>query len=214
MAEALIIVDVQTDFCEGGALAVEGGARVAGEISEFLEDNHAEYDAVVTTQDWHIDPGPHFSDDPDFKVSWPVHCVAGTPGAELHEDLDTDYVEARFLKGLYSDGYSGFEGLLGDPEKVGTLEGEKGAKVGPDDAVEEGAADLHAWLQEREIDSLTIVGLATDHCVRATVRDAVENDYRVRVIKELTAGVDADRVAETYEEFDEADVEVLSLEDP
>lgn len=213
MSEALIIVDVQNDFCEGGSLAVAGGAQVAADISEFLEENSADFDAVVTTQDWHIDPGTHFSEDPDFRVSWPVHCVAGTTGAELHENLDTEHVDARFLKGLYSSGYSGFEGLQGDPEKVGTLAGEKGIKVEAPDAVEEHAEDLHAWLQDQEIDSVTIVGLATDHCVRATVLDAVENDYRVRVIRELTAGVDEDAVHQTYDEFAAADVEVISLEE-
>ncbi|MGQ7788490.1 isochorismatase family protein [Nesterenkonia sp. K-15-9-6] len=213
MADALIIVDVQQDFCEGGALAVQGGAQVAGEISEHLEVAHADYDAVATTQDWHIDPGGHFSADPDFRTSWPVHCVAGERGAELHDDLDTEHVGARFLKGLYSDGYSGFEGMLGDPERVGTLEGEKGVKVTPGDAVAEDAPDLHAWLTEQEIDTVTVVGLATDHCVRATVLDAVENGYQVRVIRELTAGVDPDRTAETWEEFAEADVEILSLDD-
>lgn len=213
MSEALIIVDVQNDFCEGGALAVEGGAQVAADISEFLEEGFAEYDAVATTQDWHIDPGKHFSEEPDFRVSWPVHCVAGTAGAELHENLDTDHVDARFLKGLYSDGYSGFEGLLGDPGRVGLREGEKETATKPADAVEEGAEDLHAWLQAREIDTVTVVGIATDHCVRATVLDAVENGYRVRVIRELTAGVGQDSIAETYEEFAEADVEVLSLDE-
>ena len=213
MPKALIIVDVQNDFCEGGALAVEGGAQAAADISEHLEEAHAEYDLVVTTQDWHIDPGPHFSAHPDFSTNWPEHCVAGTSGAELHENLDTDHVDVRFLKGLYSDGYSGFEGLVGDPEKVGTLEGEKGVKIEPAGAVEEDAEDLHAQLREHDVDSVTVVGVATDHCVRATVLDAVENGYRVSVIRELTAGVDAARTAETYEEFAEADVEVLSLED-
>ncbi|MCH8561155.1 isochorismatase family protein [Nesterenkonia sp. LB17] len=213
MAQALIIVDVQQDFCEGGTLAVAGGAQVASEISEFLEDSYAEFDAILTTQDWHIDPGPHFSDTPDFKVSWPEHCVAGTPGAELHPNLDTEHVDARFLKGLYSDGYSGFEGLEGDPEKVGSLEGENGSKVGPAAAITEGSADLHAWLRAQDIDAVTIVGIATDHCVRATVLDAVENDFQVRIIRELTVGVSDDSVEQAYAEFDAAEVEVVSLED-
>lgn len=213
MAEALIIVDVQNDFCEGGALGVDGGARTAAEISEFLEDVHAEYDAVVATQDWHIDPGPHFSEEPNFETSWPVHCLAGTSGAELHPDLDTEHVEAFFLKGLYSDGYSGFEGLEGNPASVGTLAGEDGTKVSPTDAVADGAPDLHAWLSAREITSVTVVGIATDHCVRATALDAAEAGYRVRVLTELTVGVDEARIAETYEEFAEAEIEDLSVED-
>ncbi|WP_120006055.1 isochorismatase family protein [Nesterenkonia muleiensis] len=213
MAQALIIVDVQNDFCEGGALAVAGGAQLAADLSEFLEESHGEFDAVVTTQDWHIDPGSHFSDTPDFSRSWPVHCVAGTPGAELHDDLDTDHIEARFLKGLYDDGYSGFEGRLGEPERVGILEGEKGIKVEPEDVTAADSPDLDSWLQERGIDSVTIVGIATDHCVRATALDAAENDYAVRVITDLTAGVDQDKIAETLEEFRDAEVELISLEE-
>ncbi|WP_300345411.1 isochorismatase family protein [Nesterenkonia sp.] len=212
MAEALIIVDVQNDFCEGGALAVEGGAATAAEISEFLEDNHAEFEVIAATQDWHIDPGQHFSSEPDFVRSWPVHCVAGTPGAELHEDLDTDYVQARFLKGLYDDGYSGFEGRAGEPERVGILEGEKGIKVEPEDVIASDAPDLDSWLQDHEVDTVTIVGIATDHCVRATALDAAENDYRVRVITDLTAGVSEEKIADTYEELREAGVELLSRE--
>lgn len=213
MAQALIIVDVQNDFCEGGALAVEGGAQVAADLSEFLEENHAEYSAVVATQDWHIDPGPHFSDKPDFVRSWPVHCVAGTKGAELHTDLDTDHIEARFLKGLYDDGYSGFEGQLGDPERVGILEGEKGIKVEPEDVIPAEAPDLDTWLQQQGIDEVTIVGIATDHCVRATALDAAENDYAVTVISDLTVGVSQDKIDQTYEEFEEAGITVISLQD-
>lgn len=112
MSKALIIVDVQNDFCEGGSLATARGAEVASLISEFVENNHHRYDAIVATQDWHIDPGSHFSDTPDFVDSWPVHCVAKSKGAQIHENLDTDYIEAYFRKGRYEAAYSGFEGLL------------------------------------------------------------------------------------------------------
>lgn len=213
MGKALIIVDVQNDFCEGGALAVEGGARVAADISEFLEDHHVEFSAIAVTQDWHIDPGAHFAADPDFVHSWPVHCVAGTPGAELHENLDTDHVHARFLKGLYDDGYSGFEGRLGEPERVGILEGEKGIKVEPEDVIGTEAPDLDSWLQQHEVDTVTVVGIATDHCVRATVLDAADNGYRVEVITELTAGVSAEKIEEALEEFRQADIQLVSTED-
>src|SRR5699024_8735093 len=196
-----------------GSLAVSGGAQTAAELSEFLEDRHGEFSAIITTQDWHIDPGAHFSKDPDFVQTWPVHCVAGTEGAELHVDLDTDYVEARFLKGLYDDGYSGFEGRLGDPERVGILEGEKGIKVEPEDVIASDAPDLNSWLQQRDIESVTIVGIATDQCVRATALDAAENDYAVRVITDLTVGVSEDAVAETYQELREAEIELISRQE-
>ena len=107
MSKALIIVDVQNDFCAGGALATERGADVAALISEYVENNHHCYDAIVATQDWHIDPGSHFSDTPDYVDSWPVHCVAKSKGAQIHENLDTDYIEAYFRKGRFEAAYSG-----------------------------------------------------------------------------------------------------------
>lgn len=213
MAQALIIVDVQNDFCEGGTLAVTGGASLAAALSEFLEDSRGEYDAVVATQDWHIDPGTHFSQTPNYTTTWPVHCAAGTRGAELHPDLDTELIDARFLKGMYDDGYSGFEGQLGDPERVGIMEGEKGLRVEAADVVDSDAPDLNAWLTERDIDAVTIVGIATDHCVRATALDAAENDYQVRVITDLTAAVAPDDLEGTFDELREADIELLTTEE-
>lgn len=127
MSKALIIVDVQNDFCAGGALATERGADVAALISEYVENNHHRYDAIVATQDWHIDPGSHFSDTPDFVDSWPVHCVAKSEGAQIHENLDTDYIEAYFRKGRFEAAYSGFEGLLAPEDEVATGEHEPGA---------------------------------------------------------------------------------------
>src|SRR2546423_709268 len=101
MSKALIVVDVQNDFCEGGALAVTGGAGVAVAISNYV--NGAGYDYVVATRDYHVDPGEHFSDQPDFVRSWPRHCVAGTPGASFHPDLNVEPLQAVFSKGQYSD---------------------------------------------------------------------------------------------------------------
>ena len=109
MTRALIVVDVQNDFCEGGSLAVPGGNDAAGEISDYIETSRDRYSAVVATQDWHIEPGSHFSDNPNFRDSWPVHCVAGTHGAALNQDLDTEFIDAYFRKGQYEAAYSGFE---------------------------------------------------------------------------------------------------------
>ena len=120
MSRALIIVDVQNDFCEGGALAVSGGADLAGAISEYLDAHHGQFDHIVATQDWHIEPGAHFSEEPDFVDSWPRHCVAGTRGAELHPDLDTEYIQAYFHKGQFTAAYSGFEGILAADDAVPT----------------------------------------------------------------------------------------------
>lgn len=164
---ALIVVDVQNDFCEGGSLAVTGGAKVAADVSALLAADHG-YAHVVATKDHHIDPGAHWSDQPDYVDSWPVHCEVGTPGEEFHPDLDTSAVEAVFLKGEYEAAYSGFEGAA------------------------EGGVTLTDWLRERGVTDVDVVGIATDHCVRATVLDAVAADFTVRVLGDLVAGVAPD----------------------
>ena len=159
---AVIVVDVQNDFCEGGSLAVAGGAAVAEAISaRLLEDD---VDLVVATRDHHIDPGAHFSATPDFVDTWPTHCVVGTEGVQLHPNLDTSRVEAIFDKGEYAAAYSGFEGFS---EGVGMTE----------------------WLRDHDIDSVEVIGIATDHCVRATALDAARNGFATTVRLDLTAGV-------------------------
>ncbi|MEV6255941.1 isochorismatase family protein [Nocardia sp. NPDC051929] len=169
MTRALIIVDVQNDFCEGGSLAVAGGAAVAARISEHLAA--ANYGAIVATRDHHIDPGAHFSDAPDYIDSWPPHCRVGTPGADFHPALTTEPIDAVFSKGAYSAAYSGFEGTTED----GT-----------------GLAD---WLHDRGVDAVDVVGIATDHCVRATALDARIEGFDTRVLLDLTAGVAPETVA-------------------
>jgi nicotinamidase/pyrazinamidase len=163
MPTALVVVDVQNDFCEGGSLAVEGGAAVAAGISGLLAS--ADYAAVAATRDAHRDPHGHFSPKPDFVDSWPPHCVIGTPGAELHPNLDTQRVEAIFDKGEWQAAYSGFEGATAD------------------------GTSLADWLRAHEIDKVDIVGIATDHCVRATALDAAREGFATTVILNLTAGV-------------------------
>ena len=204
MAKALIIVDVQNDFCAGGALATDRGAKVASLISEYVEDNHHRYEAVVATQDWHIDPGAHFSDTPDFVDSWPVHCVANTEGAEIHPNLDTDYIEAYFRKGRYEAAYSGFEGLQAPEESVMTGEHEPGATL--DD--ESPKTPLADWLDEREIQDVDIVGIATDYCVLATAKDAVDAGYETRVMIDLTAPVHEDKLDEVIAEMEDEGITV------
>jgi nicotinamidase/pyrazinamidase len=168
---ALVVVDVQNDFCEGGSLAVPGGAAVASAITGHLRDHGTEYAAVVGTLDWHVDPGAHFSPSPDFVDSWPPHCRVGTPGARPHAGLDAALVEAWFSKGEHSAAYSGFEGA--------TDEG--GRRVG-----------LAEWLHARAVDAVDVVGIATDHCVRATALDAVAAGFATRVLLDLTAAVSPD----------------------
>ena len=204
MAKALIIVDVQNDFCAGGALATDRGAKVASLISEYVENNHHRYEAVVATQDWHIDPGAHFSDTPDFVDSWPVHCVANTEGAEIHPNLDTDYIEAYFRKGRYEAAYSGFEGLQAPEESVMTGEHEPGATL-DDEGPKTPLAD---WLDEREIQDVDIVGIATDYCVLATAKDAVDAGYETRVLIDLTAPVHENKLDEVIAEMEDEGITV------
>ncbi len=205
MAKALIIVDVQNDFCEGGSLAVAGGAALASEISELVSESH-DFDFIVATQDWHIEPGSHFSDIPDFLTSWPVHCRAGSKGAALHRNLDTEDIDAYFRKGRYDAAYSGFDGLLAPEDEVMVGEREAHQAAEPDDA---GApVSLDDWLRANDVDDVVVVGIATDHCVRATALDAVNAGYNTTVLRDFVAGVDGDASEEALEELADAGVEV------
>jgi nicotinamidase/pyrazinamidase len=164
MTRALVVVDVQNDFCEGGSLAVAGGADVAAAISEHVRAHAADYAHVVATRDHHVDPGGHFAEQPDFVETWPAHCVVGTDGVELHPRLEREPIEAVFDKGEHAAAYSGFEGRS------------------------DGVA-LADWLRAHGVDAVDVVGIATDHCVRATALDAVAEGFATRVLLPLTAGV-------------------------
>jgi nicotinamidase/pyrazinamidase len=158
---ALIVVDVQNDFCEGGSLAVAGGARVAADVAELI--GSGSYGTVVATRDHHIDPGTHFSATPDFVDSWPPHCVVGTSGVELHTPLENAMFAEVFDKGEYTAAYSGFEGASAN------------------------GVGLADWLRAAGIERVDICGIATDHCVRATALDAAREGFAVRVLEGLTA---------------------------
>ncbi|YCK83631.1 isochorismatase family protein [Arthrobacter sp. D3-18] len=205
MSRALIIVDVQNDFCEGGTLAVEGGAAVAGAITEYVDANQQHFDHIVATQDWHIEPGEHFSDDPDMVDSWPPHCRARSKGAELHEDLDPEYIQAYFRKGQFTAAYSGFEGVLAPEDDVPTGDLKAGTAVA--EVLDEDAIGLDDWLQSHDVEEVVVVGLATDYCVKATALDAVQAGYTTTVIAELTAGI-AEDLSGAYDEMEAAGVEV------
>ena len=181
MSRALIIVDVQNDFCEDGSLAVAGGADVARAISRALREPDGPWDHVVATKDYHVEPGAHFGDEPDFVDSWPAHCVVGTPGTEFHPELDTDRIEAVFTKGSHGAAYSGFEGHAG-------------------------SIGLAAWLRMHDVEEIDVVGIATDHCVRATALDAAREGFATRVLLDLTAGVARQTTDAALEQLREAGV--------
>ena len=187
MNTALLLVDVQNDFCPGGPLATARGDEVASKIAQFLstEDNRTrEYAHIIATQDWHIDPGEHFSENPDFQDSWPPHCVADSYGAKIRGPIDTSLIDHFFHKGEHSAAYSGFEGhddngmLLGD------------------------------WLREHDINELDVCGIATDHCVLATVLDALKQGFKVRVLRGMVAPVDDAAGARALQEMMDAGAEI------
>lgn len=184
MTRALIVVDIQRDFCEGGALAVAGGAAVAARVSELLVGDHG-YDLVVATRDHHIDPGSHFSPDPDYVDSWPVHCVAGSPGAEQHPDLVFDAWDGLFLKGRFDGAYSGFEGVEARDER-----------------------SLVDFLRDRGVTDVDVCGIATDYCVRATALDAAREGFATTVLVDLTAAVHADSLPDLEQEWAAAGIAV------
>lgn len=188
MTKALLVVDIQNDFCEGGSLAVEGGLRVAERVGDLIEARR--HDVVVATRDHHVDPADHFAESPDYRTTWPEHCVAGTEGAEFAPGISPDRFDAVFYKGTWTAAYSGFEGWT-DPE--------------PADGVA-----LAGWLRERGVTEVDIVGLATDHCVVATALDARTEGFATRVLLDYTAGVAPDTTAAAEQRMRSAGVELVS----
>ncbi|MBA2445638.1 MAG: nicotinamidase [Nocardioidaceae bacterium] len=184
MRKALIVVDVQNDFCEGGSLAVQGGAAVASRISQLISNPQRGYDVVVATRDHHIDPGAHFSDDPDFADSWPVHCVVDTAGANFHPNLDTTGIDAVFRKGEHAAAFSGFEGRADD------------------------GTSLADWLRARDVSDVDVCGIATDYCVRATALDAQAVGFTTRLLLDLVAGVAAETSREAVSEMQSVGIEL------
>lgn len=170
MTRALLIIDVQNDFTEGGALGVEGGAAVAAAVTAYARSHRHEYAVVIASRDWHDadgDNGGHFARDaaPDYAVTWPVHCVAGTAGADYHPAIDQALIDVHVRKGQGVPAYSIFEGTADDGRSVPEL------------------------LDDVAVDEVDVVGIATDYCVRASALDALAAGRRVRVLSDLVAGV-------------------------
>ena len=187
MAKALLIVDVQNDFTEGGALGVTGGDAVAEGITAHLAAHAGDYDAVIASRDWHDadnDNGGHFSDTPDFVDSWPVHCVAGTTGSEFDPLLDTSAITYEVRKGQGKPDYSAFQGITDTGSRLGEL------------------------LTELTITEVDVVGIATDHCVRASALDALSAGLSVRVLTDLIAGVGEDSSTAALAEVEKAGAEL------
>ena len=188
MTRALIVVDVQNDFCEGGSMGVDGGAGVAASVTGLVGTDKAggTYGVVVATKDWHVDPGDHFADPavgPDFVDTWPAHCVADTHGAAFHDNLAIA-VDEVFLKGRHTASYTGFDGGAASDETI----------------------LLGSWLADRGVTDVDVVGIATDHCVRATALDAITNGFSTRVLLDHCAGVAPDTTEAALEEMEAAGI--------
>jgi nicotinamidase/pyrazinamidase len=190
MTRALIVTDVQNDFCEGGSLPVAGGAAVAADIGALLHrwvtkaPDAPAYSHVVATKDHHVAPGAHWSSEPDYRDSWPVHCQVGTDGEAFHPNLDPQPFDAIFLKGEHTAAYSGFEGSSVD------------------------GVSLEDWLRAHEVDAVDVCGIATDHCVRVTALDAVSRGFPTRLLLSLCVGVADDTSKAALAEMVAAGVEV------
>ncbi len=194
MTRALFIIDVQNDFTEGGALGVEGGDAVAAGITSYLRAHPDRYDVVIASRDWHDAPGEngagdnggHFALDaaPDFVDTWPVHCVAGTVGAQYDPGLDADLIDVHIRKGQGKPAYSIFEGTSDD------------------------GLELRAVLDKLGVDDVDVVGIATDYCVRASALDALNTGRHVRVIDDLIAGVAPESSAAALRELSDAGADI------
>lgn len=177
MNKALLIVDLQVDFISG-SLAVEGGSDVALSITTWVTQHHLEYETIVATRDWHIEPQEHFAsylqELPNYTTTWPDHCKAGTPGSEFHPGFVLPAEAYVFSKGQFAAAYSGFQGTFYDPwsEKEITLD---------------------EFLKQNNIDELDICGIATSHCVKATVLDGIDLEYKVNILTNLCVGIDQEQ---------------------
>ncbi|HEY3437163.1 MAG TPA: isochorismatase family protein [Actinotalea sp.] len=186
---ALVVVDVQPTFCEGGALPVAGGDAVAAAIADHVRGHRDLYDLVVTTQDWHVDPGAHFAvapAEPDFVDTWPPHGIAGTAEAELHPALADLRPDVSVRKGAHAAAYSGFEG------------------------VDEDGRPLAELLRSAGVTDVDVVGIAESHCVRATALDALALGLRTRVLTDLTVPVTAEQGAQARAAMSAAGAELVS----
>jgi nicotinamidase/pyrazinamidase len=186
---AIIVVDPQPDFFEGGALPVTGATRTAARIADYLVAHDDDYALKIVTQDWHLDPGDHWSAVPNFVTTWPVHCAAGTSGAQIHSELAGQTWDVVIRKGLHEGAYSGFEG------------------------VSEDGSTLANELTKRDVDQVTVVGFATDHCVKATALDARALGFDVAVVLDLCAGVAQETTRAAIDEMTDAGIVTMTSDD-
>ena len=182
--KALIVVDVQNDFCPGGSLAVVNGDKVIAPLNELIKEFLDRGEPVFKTRDWHPAKTKHFQ---AYGGTWPVHCVEGTPGAEFHRDLLDDPRINIISKGINerADGYSEFDGT-----------------------------DLARVLREEKVEQVWVGGLATDYCVKHTVLDALSEGFEVKALADAMrpVNVNPDDGAKAIEEMRDAGAEIIGNE--
>lgn len=181
---ALLLIDMQVDFCEGGSLAVKGGDNLAMRLARYVQNiegrhqltsGNSGYTTLIASRDAHIDPLEHFSDKPDFQNSWPIHCKQGSPGFEFHPALRDLPFDACFDKGAYSAGYSAFEGSTKD------------------------SLSLADWLRLKGISQLDLAGIALEHCVKATALDALKLGFETNLLCDYCLAINPSKADMVYE---------------
>lgn len=190
MKRALIVVDVQNDFVEGGALACEGGKAVAEKIKAYIYKHGKKYDLLISTQDWHKENdsnGGHIATAPDYVDSWPAHCTAESKGGEFAWPLEASDFDCHIKKGYGVPAYSGFEGKDLELKKT-----------------------MKEILRDSEIQEVDVVGIAADYCVLQTALDVLKSGFKLRVLADLTASVDKTDGLMAFETLKDKGAEIIS----
>jgi nicotinamidase/pyrazinamidase len=194
MRNALLIVDVQADFVEGGSLGVKGGLQVAAMIARHIRHFKNEYQFVVASRDYHENAPDHISDNPDFTNTWPPHCMVGTPGAAFVPTIQNlvreKYIQEVVTKGRTAAAYSAFDG------------------------VDKRGHPLVDVLKEHRVDHIDVCGIATDYCVRASALDARKHEFQVRVLTNLCAPVKEETGLQALEEMKAAGCQLQAATAP
>lgn len=178
LKRALLIVDVQNDFCEYGPVPSIGGSQIASSITRFIDFNYSAYELILASKDWHQSPTEHFSKRPDFISNWPSHCVGSTEGAELHSNLNRKMIDHELIKGEYTAGMSAFE-----------------AKT----SLNEGLIEL---LERREIDLIDICGLNADSNLYSTAIDALELGFPTTLFIDMCSGYSEESTLHALEDLE------------
>jgi nicotinamidase/pyrazinamidase len=194
MRNALLVVDVQIDFVEGGSLGVKGGMQTAAMIARHVRHFKNEYQFVVASRDYHESAPDHISATPDFVNTWPPHCMVGTPGAAFVPTIQNlvreKLIQTVVTKGRNAAAYSAFDGV--------------DARGHP----------LLEVLKENRVDHIDVCGIATDYCVRASALDARKNEFQVRVLVNLCAAVNEATGVQALEEMKAAGCQLQAATAP